>query len=194
MVTWKSLGIGASPGRPCPGSLVLSPEGSGWKQPLAAAALPSIDFELYCIPNGVSPRAWGAAQRERTDVLSGTSGPRRRASGHIPPGDRTLWSPPAGRRSGFGFSLARCRIGDTKGARLTRTSRVCAPPSASVSGGEPLLAASCNMLAAWSRSKPSRWWETTRAEQDRSDGIDWPKRGLPLGSGRDRWKSAEGRS
>jgi hypothetical protein len=41
--------------------------------------------------------------------------------------------------------------------------------------GEPLLVASCNMLANLSRSKPSRWWETTRAERDRSVGIDRPK-------------------
>jgi hypothetical protein len=41
--------------------------------------------------------------------------------------------------------------------------------------GEPLLVASCNMLANLSRSKPSRWWETTRAERDRSVGSDRPK-------------------
>jgi hypothetical protein len=56
-----------------PGSLALSPEGSGWKQPFAAAAQPSIDFELYCIPNRSSPRAWGRAEQERTGGPSGAS-------------------------------------------------------------------------------------------------------------------------
>lgn len=44
--------------------------------------------------------------------------------------------------------------------------------------GEPLLAAGCNMLAALSWSKPSRWWETARAERDRSGGADRPTGGL----------------
>ena len=48
---------------------------------------------------------------------------------------------------------------------------------------EPRPVAGCNMPASLSWSKPSRWWETTRAERDRSRGNDRPKGGSPPGSG-----------
>jgi hypothetical protein len=116
-----------------------------------------------------------------------------RALSRTSTGDRTLWLHPSERDRGPGL-LARRRIRDMKGADWRGPPGCAHCPTLRCRRGEPLLAASCNMLAARSRSKPSRWWETTRAEQDRSDGIDRPKRGVPLGSGRDRWKSAEGRS
>jgi hypothetical protein len=43
------------------------------------------------------------------------------------------------------------------------------------SAGEPLLVAGCNTSAPLARSKPSRWCETTRAEQDRPPGKGRPK-------------------